>query len=203
MAAVWITRFINATNTPIRVSSNDATWRPWINGRQLTVGEEITIPPQRLTDTFVPSPFLPGGGIQVPAGPTVMDASYWFVGWVDFAQTNFVTLKSRLKAVVGPQANGNDWLRMFDPAENELARVEVGPRGPGWVASVDFHVTFDESAQECDGTTGTPTASRRISFNAWTSNFVRKRRTSERRCSPCCSDRKYAIPDSGLFPVHR
>jgi hypothetical protein len=159
MAAVWITRFINATNTPIRVSSDDASWRPWVGGRQLARNEEITIEAQRLQDVFVPIPFFPGGGITVPAGPTVVDASYWFVGWVDFAQTNIITPRSRLKAVVGPQPNGNDWLRMFDPAENELASVEMGPRGPGWVASVDLHVTFDQSAKE-------------VRWNYWNANGV-------------------------------
>ena len=56
MAAVWITRFINATNTPIRVSSTDGTWRLLVFSRQLGVGEEITIPPQRLTDTTLTLP---------------------------------------------------------------------------------------------------------------------------------------------------
>jgi hypothetical protein len=159
MAATWITRFINATNTPIRVSNTDASWRPWVNGRQLAVGEEITIGPQRLTDIFIPITGYPGGGITFPAGPMVFDASYWFVGWVDFAQTNIITPKSQLRAVVGPQPNGNDWLRMFDPAENELASVEVGPRGSGWVASVDFHVTFDETAKE-------------VRWNYWNANGI-------------------------------
>jgi hypothetical protein len=159
MAAVWITRFINATNSPINVSSDDGTWRPWIGSQKLERNEEYTISPQRLTDTTVqPVPWMPP--FFIPKGPTVVDASYWFVGWVDFASTTFALPGGRrLKTVVGPQPNGNDWLRMFDEIENELASVEVGPRGPGWVASVDFHVTFDESAKE-------------VRWNYWNSNGI-------------------------------
>lgn len=159
MAAVWITRFINDTDTPITISSTDPTWRPWIGGTRVSVNQPFTVPPRRTSPTFVPLPFFPGGGITIPPGPTTVDASYWFVGWVDFAQTNVSTPTSQLKAVVGPQANGNDYLRMFDPAENELASIEVGPRGPGWVASVDFHVTFDQSAEE-------------VRWNYWNANGI-------------------------------
>jgi hypothetical protein len=159
MAAVWITRFINSTNSPIQVSSTDSTWRPWVYGRQLAVGEQLTLPPQRLTDQFIPIPGFPNGGITIPKGPVAVDTSYWFVGWVDFSKTDFVTPNGRLMNVVGPQVDGNDWLRTFDSAEREVAKVECGPRGAGWVASVDFHVTFDEAAQE-------------VRWNYWNANGI-------------------------------
>jgi len=89
----------------------------------------------------------------------VLDASYWFVGWVDYAETTITIGGKTLRAVVGPIPSGNDALRIFDAAENEIASVEVGPRGPGWVASIDFHIIFDESAKE-------------VRLNYWNANGI-------------------------------
>jgi hypothetical protein len=79
VAAVWITRFINATNTPIRVSATDGTWRPRVSGRQLAVGEEMTIASQRLTDTTTTA--VPWNDALVAGGTGPGNARAQSEGW--------------------------------------------------------------------------------------------------------------------------
>jgi hypothetical protein len=144
MAAGWITQINNFSDSPFVVRTNDQTWRPVINNQQFAADMPIDVPPRRTSATFVPVPFFPGGGVTIPPGPTTLNVQYMMIGWIDFARTRIQGPGGAIELTIGPKPpSGNDFLRFFDDQQVEQAQtVEIGPRGPGWVASIDFHLNF-------------------------------------------------------------
>ena len=140
MAAGWITRINNFSDSSFTITSSDGTWWPeFISGHQYKPNEPITVSGRRATPTVIPLP-PPLGPITIPPGPTsvtfVPDDRLDRLGSHDDYRPwglVFVT--------IGPISSGsNDYLRFFDQTEVELGHVELGPRGSGAIASVDFHL---------------------------------------------------------------
>jgi hypothetical protein len=147
MAAVWITEIKNFSRFGFTLYQNDGTWHPIVNGQQYLQDVPIGLPPRRDDPITIPSPAPWWPPITIPPGPTVLNCQYFFVGWTDFARTRIQGPDGILDAMVGPAGladEGNDFLRVFDSQENEVASVEMGPRGPGWVASLDLHLNIDD-----------------------------------------------------------
>jgi hypothetical protein len=127
MAAGWITQINNFSDSRFVLKTNDGTWRPVINNQQFAVDEPIDVPPRRLN----------------PPGPTTLNAQYMMIGWIDWARTRIEGPGGAVEITIGPKPpSGNDFLRSFDDQQVERGSVEIGPRGPGWVASIDFHLNF-------------------------------------------------------------
>jgi hypothetical protein len=148
MAAVWITEIHNYSQYDFVIRNNDRTWRPIINGYRYAEDEPIRVRARRdeIETIFLPPWNIP---ISVPPGPTLMQCQYFFVGWTDFARTRIEGPEGLLDTRVGPKGLAEeeqklDSLRIFDEQENEVESVAIGPRGSGFIASVDLHLNFDD-----------------------------------------------------------
>jgi hypothetical protein len=168
MAAGWITQINNFSDSDFTVSTDDGTWRPIINGKQYAPNENILVPKRRTVDqVFQPIPWWPP--ITVPAGPTTLDAQYMMIGWIDWARTRITGPAGFVIATIGPMPpSGNDFLRFFDSQQNELGSVEIGPRGAGWIASVDFHLNIYNPTPD----PGQPPQAAGIKFLWWSQHGV-------------------------------
>jgi hypothetical protein len=149
MAAVWITEIKNFSPHHFTLYQNDGTWHPIINGRGFKPDEPIAVPAARDTETtfFMPIGFPPTvTPVVIPPGPAILQCQYFFVGWTDFARTRIQGPDGGINVMVGPTGfdNENDFLRVFDDEENEIASIEMGPRGSGFVCSLDLHLNFDD-----------------------------------------------------------
>jgi hypothetical protein len=170
MAAGWITRINNFSDYDFTVSTDDGTWRPIIGGRQYAKGEPIAVPKRRATPIVIPAapPWIPFD-ITVPPGPTSLDVSYMMIGWIDWARTTITGPGDSIAATIGPVSPGsNDYLRFFDDTEIELGNVELGPRGPGSTASVDFHLNIYNPTP----LPGDPPQAAGVKFVYWSSHNV-------------------------------
>jgi hypothetical protein len=146
MAAVWITEIKNFSRQhQFTLRQNDGTWHPIIGGRRYMQDEPIDVAPRHdVTIRGVPEKGVPD--TVIPDAVTQLNCQYFFVGWTDFARTQIQGPGGILNVMVGPTGagSGNDFLRIFDERENEVASVEMGPRGSGAIASLDLHLNFDE-----------------------------------------------------------
>jgi hypothetical protein len=144
MAAVWFTQIVNASDSDYTLDFTDQTWRPIVNGERYDVGRLITVPRRRSSAITIPSPLPWIPPITVPPGPTNLDLQYAFVGWADFAHTRLAGPRGFVDFVVGPIDTENaDYLRALDDTQaNVVEPVPVGPRGGGWIASMDLHLVI-------------------------------------------------------------
>jgi hypothetical protein len=166
MAAGWITQINNFSDFDFVVRTNDPTWRPIIGGKQYAVDEAISVPRRRKQNITLPLP-PPLPPITIPAGPTVVNVQYAMIGWVDFARTRIEGPGGSVDVLIGPEGV-NDFLRFFDDQQRELGSVELGPRGPGSIASVDFHLNIYNPTP----TPGQTAASMGVHFLWWNQNGV-------------------------------
>jgi hypothetical protein len=141
MSAAWFTQVVNASDNDYTLDFTDETWRPIVGGTRYELGQPITAAKRRVDPiTIQPLPWLPP--ITVPPGPTQLDLQYAFIGWADFAHTRLSGPGGFVDFVVGPiDTENQDYLRVLDEVQaNVVEPMPVGPRGGGWIASMDLHL---------------------------------------------------------------
>jgi hypothetical protein len=125
MSMVWITRVANyLPDTTITLRQNDPTYHPVINGHQYNKNDPIVIPP----------------GVA-------QDCKWFVIPWANSGRLQVQGPDGMLQFNIGPTSLGasDDSLRMLDAHENMTNAASMGPRGAGWVASVDLHLVFNEN----------------------------------------------------------
>jgi hypothetical protein len=144
MAAAWFTQVVNASDNDYTLDFTDGTWRPIVGGDRYEVGRQINVPRRRVAPITIPPllPWLPP--ITVPPGPTQLDLQYAFIGWADFAHTRLNGPAGFVDFVVGPiNTENQDYLRALDEVQDDVVEpMPVGPRGGGWIASMDLHLVI-------------------------------------------------------------
>ena len=145
MAAVWFTQVLNNTDSDMSMDFTDKTWRPWSNNQQFALGSPVPVPRRRSNRIFLPSPFPGIPAIDIPPGPTLLNLQYAFVGWADYARTRLSGPGAFVDFVVGPiNTENQDYLRVLDEVQSDVVEpLPVGPRGAGWVASMDLHLIIE------------------------------------------------------------
>lgn len=152
MAVGWIDQIMNFSGSDFTVQTNDRTWRPVINGHQYAVDERIPVRrAYRAGEVVViPAPFPGAPEIRIPmmaGGPHVLDVDFAMIGWADFARTRITGPGGYVDVVIGPTGvSDRDYLRIFDEQMNEVGSIEMGPRGGGHVASVDFKLIIRDDS---------------------------------------------------------
>jgi len=157
MAAGWIVQMLNYSSTDFTIRTSDRTWRPVINGQQFAVDAPIALPRAIQPGDTLQLPFLPFP-IPLPPGPRVLNVDFAMIGWTDFARTRIEGPGGAIEVMIGPTGPDNqDYLRIFDEQMNEIESIEIGPRGAGHVASVDFKLVITDES---------------VRFLWWNSNFT-------------------------------
>jgi hypothetical protein len=154
MAMGWIKQIWNGTDSTFTLRQNDPSWRPiqdlvmtgplsWA-GRKYEIDEAITVPPR--IKSRRPVPWIP---FEVPVNPPMlsnMKFEYFIIPWAESGRLLIDGPGGSAEIVIGPtSATSDDFLRFLDPQTRLefTPPVEIGPRGGGWVASVDFHLIFN------------------------------------------------------------
>lgn len=118
---LWITQIQHSSPAMgnVTIRQNDPTWHPVINGYEYQPDEEIIIGP----------------------GQT-LDLQYCVIPWADAGRLNISFGGNSLNHQVGPVSFASpDYLRAYNAnTGQQIESAEMGPRGPGSVASIDLHL---------------------------------------------------------------
>lgn len=129
----WIARIINHRKETYWLSQNDPTYHPVIAGRQYK-NQAITVGPNYDQEaSWFAIPWAGSGELHISGGYVVNGRSE-------------PAHQTVIKYDIGPSNTdgSNDYLRMRDGQDRQTYAAKVGPRGPGFSASMDLVLVFND-----------------------------------------------------------